>query len=304
MLDILRYTNVNRRDYTYIGIGTYYRFPNLKEYTEKYHQILPPFLNSIKGKTIRAINFDPAFSRDTGFLKEFFESKGYVFDGLAWHSPDFQIEVLIISRTFEFSDEFIKCMIRQAMALKTQLVVQSYAGQEIMPEFVNLYNQFPKDEQEYIKRNVLFDFTYGKDCNCSTNMLEHSHILDKDGSFLNIAIYDEFDLLGSIGVHPRLDERIEDYMRKKISKILNDDHVNYRRSVKKEPLLFLDRGYDGSSPELIMALLLERLEEALKILQRLGKLPGEKIQLFETHKKNYKDIGLHEWYSNMTQLYK
>ena len=45
-------------------------------------------------------------------------------------------------------------------------------------------------------------------------------------------------------------------------------------------------------------------EEALKILQRLGKLPEEKVQLFETHKKNYKDIGLHEWYSNMTKLYK
>jgi hypothetical protein len=302
MLDVLKYTQANPREYTYLGIGSKNRHNDLAKFTPDLDQILPCFLNDVQ-KTIRAIHFDPEFSKDCNFLASYFKSKGFTNDGNVWISKDFRIEVIICPRMFDFEDEFAKTLIKQTIQQKAQLVVQMFTGQELSNTFRKLYGQFEGRDKEYIRQNVLFDITYGANCHCMTNMTEHAPMLDKNGKFYNFLLFDEVEMLQSIGLHPKMNKFIEIHVMKKLSTILNEDHVNYRRATRGEELLFPNKPYQAD-PEEIMRNLLISVREILNILNKLGSLTEEKKALFETYSRNYRDIDMYKWYTEMTKLYK
>lgn len=302
MLNILKHTKANPREYTYVGIGSKSRYTDLAKITGDVDQILPCFLNNVNA-TIRAIHFDPQFVNDYDFLQVYFKSKGFVYDGVCWNSSDFRIEVIICPCNFDFNDEFMKSLVSQTIQQKTQLVVQLYNGQELTDIFKKLYNEFQDEDREYIRQNVLFDITYGTECHCMTKMTEHAPMVDKDGKFYNFLLYDEAEMLESIGVHPRINKLIESYIMKKLSKVLNEDHVNYRRATRGEEMMFRNKPY-GVDPEEIMNSLLSSVREILSILNKLGSLTDEKKALFDTYSQNYRDMDMYKWYTDMTKLYK
>jgi len=298
------YCKANPREYTYIGIGTKNRVDDVNAFHADIDQILPVFLNTVQ-KTIRVIHFDPYFAEryDNGFLSRYFLKKGFMLVDGYWISPDFRIEVIVIPENLE-DDFFLKKMMMQAVRFKSQLVVQEFTGRELIPKFKHLYSQFSDADKEYIEKNVLFDITYGTECSCVTPLTKFYPIM-KDGYFLNFALYSEEKMLEMIGTHPFMDELIKKNVLKTLSRVLNEDHVNYRKAVRGEEHLFQSTSYSyNSSPEEIMTVLLKRIRDILNILERLNALTQEKLDLFEAHSRNYRELDMYKWYTNMTTLYK
>jgi len=309
-MDLPKYCSANMREYTYIGIGSKNRVNNVEDFNADMDQIMPCFLNTVPNKTIRAIHFDPLFENDTNnFLTKYFNSKEFTETKIgvhrAWVSTNLRIEVIIVADMFDENTTFLRDMIRLTIDHKTQMVVQLYNGQELAPLFQNLYYMFANSEKKYISQNVLFDITYGGESHCMTPMSKHFPMVDNNGKFYNFLLYDEQEMLSSIGILPKMDKLIENYIMKKLSTILNENHVNYRKSVRGEAHLFKSKDYGMfASPDEIMAVLLTKTRCILDILSKLGSLTIEKQDLFNTCSNNYKDIDMYKWYSDMTKLYK
>ena len=256
------------------------------------------------GKTIRAIHFDPEFS-NIEFLHEYFKSKGLIPEGYCmWRTPDFKMEVIINPIALTDKNFYWK-IVDQTVDLGSQLVVQEYTGHQLIEIFKEIYLNAAPNVRSYIRDNVLFDFTYGTECHCDTPMLEHYPLVDKYGKFYNFILYRDSEIPDLIGLHPKMDGLIERYINKKLSDELNHHHVNYRRATRGESFLYSTYEYPaGSSPGLIMSVLLKKISDILVILQRLGKFTPEKKELFDTYSKNYKDIDMYKWYTEMMKLYK
>ena len=305
-MNILEYCNANTRDYTYIGIGSKNRYSDLDKFTDEIDQILPCFLEKVTC-TIRVIHFDPFFAPeyDNGFLNMYFEAKGFSkVDQYLWVTPDHRIEVLIIPQKFD-EDDFLYKMIEQAIKYSSKLIVQKYTGQHLVPQFKGLYGLFSKEHKHYIRNNVLFDITYGTDCHCMTNMKTHAPMTDPSGNFYNFVLYDEQEILNSIGLHPKMDEFITKYFRSKLSEILNENHVNYRKATRGEPLMFPSTKYPSHAlPQAIMNYLLSEVKSILNILDRLNVVTDDQMQIYNIYSTNYMEIDMYKWYSEMTKLYK
>lgn len=302
-MKILEHCKYNPRDYTYVGIGSKNRVHNVEEFNADMDQILPCFLQNVQGKSIRCIHFDKAFvpEQDNGFLVNYFISKKFkqTYDNV-WLSNDSRIEVIIMPEDL-LDDMFLRKLIMLIMQFSGQLVVQMFTGRELVPMFKTIYNRFDEDAKAYIKKNVLFDITYGTDCHCMTPMTQYEPLVDKNGKFYNFVLLDEVEMLKSIGVHPTMDKYIAIYFNNKLSKILNEEHVNYRKAIRGEPFLFPT---PFTTAEEIMNNLLVDVKSILNIQEKLGILTDEKRQIFSECSKNYLEIDMYKWYTTMTKLYK
>jgi hypothetical protein len=292
------------RNYTYIGIGSKNRYSDLEKFTPEVDQILPCFLSTVPG-TIRAIHFDPYFARqhDNGFLDMYFKAKGFrKTDEYMWLTPDHRIEVLVIPYSFD-DNKFLYRMIRQAIKYSTKLVVQRYTGHELVPLFKEIYSQYSDKDKRYIKNNVLFDITYGSDCHCMTNMKQYTPMLDKKGNFYNFVLYEEQEILDSIGISPNMDQLITKHYISKLSTVLNENHVNYRKAKRGEPHMFPSTKYlIDCPPQVIMDYLLSEVKSILQVLDKLGALTDEKKQIYRIYSTNYMDMDVYKWYSEMAKL--
>lgn len=303
-MDIVSYCNANPREYTYIGIGSKNRTNELISFTKDLDQILPCFLDTVT-KTIRVIHYDPKFAPedDNGFLYKYFTAKGFLPFNNLWVSPDFRIEVIIIPH--EFTDErMFTGYIKHAINSRSQLVVQAYSGVELASMFRQLYMAFPPADQAYIKENILFDITYGTDCGCMTPMTQFAPLINKRGTFYNFLLYTREEKMAIIGENPRIDELIATGIYQDLSKILNENSVNYRKAVRGEPLMFIGHYSQDASPEEIMTVLLNQVGNLLNVLDRLKLLTPEKKNVFMTCSSNYKTTDMYKWYIEMTKLYK
>jgi hypothetical protein len=303
-MDIISYCNANPREYIYIGIGSKNRTNNLNEFTSDLDQILPCFLNTVT-KTIRVIHYDPKFAPedDNGFLYMYFTSKGFIQIDNVWVTPDFRIEVIIIPEAFTDESLFSE-YIKHAINCKSQLVVQAYSGIELASMFRQLYMTFSSADQVYIKDNVLFDITYGTECNCMTPMTQFAPLINNRGTFYNFLLYTREEKLAIIGENPRIDELIVKGINQDLSKILNENSVNYRKAVRGEPLMFEGHYSQDASSEEIMTVMLKQVGNLLDVLDRLKVLTPEKRELFRTCSNNYRTTDMYKWYIEMTNLYK
>jgi hypothetical protein len=303
-MNIISYCSANPRDYTYLGIGSKNRTSDLEAFTPELDQILPCFLNTVQG-TIRVIHYDPQFAPeyDNGFLSRYFAKKGYIEIGGVWTTQNFRVEVIIITEMFTQESIFVEFM-KHAIRTKTRLVVQAYSGIELSSMYKNLYMDFSSGDQAYIKNHVLFDITYGTDCNCATDMTKYAPLEDDEGRFLNFLLYTQEEKLANIGKHPQLDTLISKSVCYDLSKVLNENSVNYRKALKGEPLMFKGEYSQDASAEEIMAVLLNKVNNMLNILDRLKVLTPEKKELFARCSQNYRNVDVYAWYSEMTKLYK
>ena len=300
--EILKYCELNPREYTYIGIGSKNRYDNEK-FTKEIDQIFPVFLDKVD-TTIRIIHFDPRFEEQE-FLKQYFSFRNIrKLDYTTWLSDDHRIEVIINPVYFDdtnFFYEMMKLMIKQ----KTKLVVQQYTGKELLETFKQLYVLFSHSEKEFIRANILFDFTYGEACHCDTPMLEYEPLIDTFGDFYNFTLLNEKEIYQLIGANSRIDKLIEKYVNSNLSRVLNENHVNYHKALRGESLMFHSTDYDANEkPQVIMNILLKRVQGILDVLNKLGKLSAEKKELFSRYSQNYLSMDVYKWYEQMTKLYK
>ena len=310
-IDLLDYMKKTPYDNIVFNIGSAPRTHDLDTFNADMDQLLPVFLLELiknTDKSFRVIHCDPAFNYAgcSEFLTKYFKSKGYkcsiTSDYTIWNSD--RVEVIIISTLFISDHRWVlENLIRETVINKRHMIVQQYNGPELLPLFAMILENKPNRSE--ILKYVLFDITYGMDCHCMTPMTKYSPILDRNGDFVNVTFYDEEESISIIGMNPRIDEIIKTRFVKEFSKILNDNHVNYRTAIRGEGHKFPSTLYADNAPApQIMKILLHELSKNMRVLDKLNYLTPEKYNIFNIYSQNYDTTDLYKWYCEMAKICK
>ena len=305
---IAQYLIANQRDYTYVGIGSAPRTAILEDLNSVLDQIIPEFVRDVienTNKTITLVHFDPRFNDFMDFLLEYFDAQPYniIHDKSEyfnkWISTDYRIEILM----FNFSiynpnhDWFYEQLINSTISKKNQLVVQQFTGLELTPIFKNLYkNTINKD---IFKQKVLFDITYGSECNCMTDMSKYKPLHFADGNFINIQLMEISELRSLFNTNEIINTFIKNHYIKEYRKIIDIIPVDYRRKMKienDETVLKLTNYKDkytiDSSYEEIIEILKTELIPIISIFREIKFMTPEKETILHEILTNYKNYTL------------
>lgn len=304
--------NSQQANFTYIGIGSAPHVTTLEEYTAKHNQLLPLFIREVYERhentpdwTLRVVHFDPYFPQNLPFLQAYFEQERLVFHehhgGYCWIGDG--IEVVLIPEKIERgrNDKFIEDMVNKCVETQTQLVLQSFTGEETYSWFRSLFHKTPN--RYSFKENILFDVSYGSDVGCSTDMSIYKPIIGYGGKFINLLLYTNPEVLNAMELYPEnttIAERARRIYYAEFRSIMNRKHVDYRRMVQ---------GLDGvvgnySSADEIMKEICEDLDILAPILMKLGLLGRREFQELQVLLKNYKQHDMYKWYTMVVSLVK
>ena len=304
---------------TYFGIGSAPHNEELITREIKWDQIMPVFLQEEFQKNTepwRIIHFDPCYEKKIEFLKNYFTKKfNLIYDNSEgyhmWRSSDHRIEVLIFDRYFyhknphqtEDDDWFLHKLNENIIASNTKLIVQEYTGHDLKNISGHLFRMSSNPEK--YKKKILYDVTYGEDCHCMTDLSKYKPFYDRDGNFINIALFNEIDLLNVSGINKEIDDIIKKHFIKKLKKIVNDDHVNYRRSLLNigGNLFQTHRYNDYSSPEKIMKSLQDEIMEIIPILNRFQFMTPNKERVLDIIMTRYREIDPYKWQSHFNLIF-
>jgi len=321
--NILDYSKSNPREFTYLGIGT---TPHLSvdKLDEKWDQILPVFLLEYIQKTddsIRVIHIDPSYEGKLNFLHSYFKTGNWrskvninfeydTSDGLhVWRSEDHRIEIIFIFDSFNHNnnwnnkdnDPFFDHYINIVLSNNHKLVVQEFTGFELDRLFKSLYNK--SKNKELFKKKILFDVSYGNDCSCMTDLTVHKPVYDKNGDFYNFTLYNDKDFINIIGVNERIDNIIRKYFEKVYRSKVNDIHVDYRRKLKGDNILFNNPRYNNNSkPDEIMMILQDELSQLIKVFQQLKIINEDKMKLINELFSNYFEYDVYKWNQSVLSI--
>jgi hypothetical protein len=324
LANVYEFSQANPREYTYIAIGSNPRSKNLNEFTPKIDQLLPQFLvDEIKDKnkserTFRIIHIDPYTINSIEFLHEYFKSRSAIIglefeyddsaEMLIWRTVDHRIEIIFLFVSIYHGNDiqmltvnnlvddtwFLEKMIETTLNNKYQLFIQEFSGHSIDNTRILTYNKY---KNNHLLKNLYLDniFMYDE-CHCGIDIDKFSPVLKQDGSFYNFKLYDYNEMKNLIGTNDKINIIIKDYFLKKYSDDLNKHHINYYRRLKNDTLMYLCDEYDQlTPPDLIMKILLEKLDESIHILERIINISDEiknrKIELFQ----NYNNFDPHKW---------
>jgi len=285
---------------TYVGIGSCPHHETLEEITDAWDQLIPVF---IRGQKAKVIHYDPSFGRREEFIDRYFETKGFKkVEANHWVSD--LMDVTVNTEAFHHSqdDYILEALAEKAIVTDTKLIVQEFTGTELINSFKAAYEK--SSSQENFKRNVLFDITYGTDCNCMTDMTKYKPIYNAQGDFINFLLYSEKDLLPLIGFSTAVNTLIKKYYVKKYLEIINQQ-VDYRRKLNGSTVLFPCAAYsDSSTPDEIMAYLQSQIRPIIEIFDKLGLMTLKKWDLIQNLLSNYKSYDIYKWNSAMVNLSK
>ena len=303
------------KDYTYIGIGSAPRTTVLENFVAEIDQIIPVFMMDIiynTKKSIRIINIDPQFAHYMEFLHEYFASKNLnlYFDNSSglniWKSSDNRIEIIMVGDSLD-NDRKLLGITNLAINTNTQLVVQRYTGASLTEIFKQVYNELSarsEANKKYIKNRILFDITYGEDCNCSTDMTKYKPICDKYGNFHNIMLYTPEELLKHKD-NPKIYVFAKNHYVREYKKIIGDLQPEYRRKIQNIPLHGYNNKYDlnNVTPDEIMKIMQDEVENILIIFGILNMI-NEEIQVkLSDYFMNYAHIDMYKWYTDIVNLF-
>lgn len=303
------------KDYTYIGIGSAPRTTILENFIPEIDQIIPVFMMDIidnTKKSIRIINIDPQFAHCIEFLHEYFASKNLnlYFDdssGLnSWTSDDNRIEIIIVGDSLDNNRKLLG-ITNMAINTNTQLVVQRYTGEPLTEIFKQVYKELSdrsETNRNYIRDRVLFDITYGEDCNCSTDMTKYKPICDMYGNFHNVMLYTPDELLIQRD-NPKIYTFAKNHYIREYRKIIGDLQPEYRRKIQNIPLHGYKNMYDKNivTPDEIMKILQDEVENILIIFGVLNMI-NEEIQMkLSDLFINYALIDMYKWYTTAVNLF-
>lgn len=323
---LLEYFSANPRDFTYLGIGSCPHSP-LKTLDDRWDQIIPKFVVDLIKKTdksIRIINFDPQFKHKFEFLHQYFESNRWNFDPSinfvydqsegfhVWRSDDFRVEVFMIDESFNHQDRyntnvhethdwFLSKLIDVTLGFKNQLVVQEYTGYELRNIFKHLF--YESKNKNLFKQKILFDVSYENDSGCMTDLTKYEPFYDSYGNFYNLTLFDDSDMIENIGVNDKINDIVKKYFTRKYKQELNNIHVDYRKCLRNEGLMFGNSEYnDKSSPDEIMMVLQKKLNEKIDVFTVLGLINDEKCKLIQQLFSKYKEYDVYDWYSKCNSI--
>ena len=142
--------------------------------------------------------------------------------------------------------------------------------------------------------------TFGTDTGCCTDMTKAQAFYDSNGELLNFHFATDAEVKRWIGISSRLDALLQIKYRIKYFQTLNSMHVDYRRKLKGDTVMYGSPEYSNeSSPEEIMNVLQTSLRTSIDILQRLVVVDMGKVDdLF----RNYKNQDPYKWYDSMIKI--
>jgi hypothetical protein len=282
----------------YVGIGSCPHALFLEEMTDEWDQILPVFIRNTKATIL---HYDPMFERHLEFMKLYFETKGFTHvDEYHWISH--LHDVTLIPKNFDHptDDHLLEELSEKAIHSNTKLVVQEFTGHDLTNTFKSVYKN-TKDELSF-KCNILFDITYGTNCNCMTNMTKYKPLYDDNGDFLNPLLASDDEIISYIGLSSEINDFIKIRFTRKYLDLVNQQ-VDYRRRLQGSTVLFTCDGYnDESSPDTIMAYLQERIRPVLTILDQLGLVTPQKWGMVHSLFESYKDYDVYKWNDAMRNI--
>ena len=301
------------KHYTYVGIGSSINCL-LEQLNEGNDQIVPVFIKGLlaEGKSIFSIHFDPFFRLDVmkDYFKERYPKMEFKDLGFAWLFSCVGHTVLICPKAFEHKqidrdvgsdDLFLSALISKTLQSDSRMILQEYTGFDTACILKKLFAE--TDNKKQFKDRILFDISYGADCGCQTDLTRYGPLVKRNGNFYNFLLYDESELLAVIGKDPMMDTLIYSYFKKKWTRILNDNHVNYRRRLKGEDCLFRSDVYDVTEqPSVIMDYLQNQLVQMMIIFHRLGYINDAKEKEFKDLLVGYKEWDVYKWYSAVNQI--
>jgi hypothetical protein len=315
--ELENYIRANPRN-TYFGIGSAPHNEELISREIKWDQIMPVFLLDELQRNNdpwRIIHFDPHYEKKIGFLKVYFKRFNLTYDNSEgyhmWRSEDHRIEVLIFDRYFhhqnphqtEDDDWFLQKLNESILVSNTKLIVQEYTGHDLRDICMNLFRLSSNPEK--FKKKILYDVTHGEDCHCGTDLTKYKPFYDKDGNFINIALFNETDLLNVYGTRAEINDIVKKHFIKKLKLIVNNDHVNYRRSLLNiGGNLFRTHRYDDdSTPDQIMKSLQDQIMEIISIFKMLKLMTPNKERVLEIIMKRYREIDPYKWQSHFNLIF-
>ena len=286
----------NPRPYTYFGIGSAPHH-TVDALTPAWNQVVPLFVTEVK-KEVRIIHYDPYFRLP--WLTEYFEKTypNLVFskfeDGWLWQSDT--LEIIVFPKQFHRDEEswIVESLINQCLLGDFQFVLQEYTGTEIRSWFQKLYDATKR--KEYFKAKILFDVSYGADTGCMTNLTKYKPYYNSRGDFINLMLFTEAEMKKTIGIHPDIDAHILKHYKKKCSRRIDFHFVNYRRRVKGDTLMNTCEWYgESATPDEIMSVLQNEINQTLPVLTQLGYLTPEKKAALHELFKEYYMVDMYEW---------
>lgn len=310
-------------DLTYMGIGSAPHAYTLEEYTTKSQQILPPFLQDDYAahpeKTFRVIHFDPAFAGKQQFLQTYFESLGW---GLVSNlreetSPSIfcirnhRIEILLVPESFYHSSQkretdqtwFLEVLLESMLRTQRQkFILQEYTGYETESLYHTLCQSLSKEK---MKRQVLFDISYGTDTGCSTDLDVHKPYYNEEGNFMNLLLMNAEELVRIIGQSEAIDKILRQKLYGRFMTDLNRYHVDYRRSLQGEAPFHQTHEYNHTTPsDEIMRVLQRTLGDQCAPLEKLGILNVASRRELERLFVTYQTYNPYTWYSAVSNCLK
>ena len=319
-MELIEYLSQNPVGYTYFAIGS---CPHSwgADLEAKYDQLMPVFfqeqIQTFPG-TFRAIHYDPAFSRYPEELTDYFQKRGFELVELpplpcfqCWRSKSNPIEIILLSQDFHHpqklypgNDEWIlEILCEQIVQGEDEkfLVLQEYTGQETIEVFKRLY-QASTDKSKF-KRQILFDVSYGVATGCCTDMSKYKPFMDERGFFYNLLLLEPSHFAPLIGKNADMDFLMKQILIQNYRMTLNSYHVDYRRRLRGETILFQGGDYkDSTSPDTIMRSLIQKLSPIAQLLLRFNHISQESYQEFQKLTTTYVEYDVYKWYDAMSKL--
>lgn len=308
MQAILQALSHEPMDLTYLGIGSSPYLAEGEALDPKRDQLIPVcFHDAIlkDKKSVRIVHFDPHFDQQWDLLHRYFEAWKLVpmeiQGGKSWISDN--LEVIVIPERLEHEDQywFFEALCDTILNTKGKLAIQEYTGYDLKPLRDKLYQS--TTQQEKFKRRILLDMSYGTDQGCCTDMTKLQPFYDYNGDFLNLDYLTESDAKRYIGVSIKLDELLKQKYRARYLQTLNHIHVDYRRKVKGETLMYGDSRYtEAASPDEIMQVLQSKLRVYADLLHHLRVVSAETLKNLDRLFQSYKDHDPYKWYAEVSKL--
>ena len=308
MESILRCVSLEPVPLTYVGIGSSPHLGPEQELDAKYDQLIPSCFHEflVKDKLyMRIIHFDPDFERCLEFLNKYFEKWNLTpidfSEGYSWIGE--HLEVIVIPQMVSHTDHywFFQGLCEGILQTKGKLVIQQYTGDELLPLNTKLYEESPN--KELFKKRALLDMTYGTDCGCCTDMTKSQPFYDYDLNFLNLHFMTDEDAKRWIGISLKLDDILKKKYLTRFLQSLNNIHVDYRRKLRGDPIMFGSPKYtDTSTADEIMNVLQNELSVSFEILVKTNYLEREMLPVLQDLFHQYKSYDPYKWYEAVKAL--
>ena len=307
METLLRIQSDEPVDITYLGIGSCPHVLEGQKLDPKYDQLIPHCLSDfilLSKKPMRIVHIDPLFDRYKSFLDTYFQEYKVIpvetQHGYRWMNDT--LDIIVIPDRIEHQDHFwfFEGLVDIVLNTKGKLLVQEYTGYELKELHQKLYESCA--QQEKYKRRILLDMTYGTDTGCCTDMLKAQPFYDYNGDFLNLQFMSDADAKRWVGISLKLDDLLRIKYKAKFLQTLNHIHVDYRRRLKGDTLMYGSPDYTkDSSADEIMVVLQKQLRSCIEILGLLRVLSPEKVTILETLFTNYKIQDPYKWYDAVSK---